>query len=195
MSLFHHEEPPNPSKKCKFLKDAFTNCHTFSGRLSSSATEEDDPASDCDDEQELFVSAVISKYKEAKCRRKASFTVDSISWALSPTRGEFCIPPKAKQQKENTEKETEDFFSVKSCLSRCSSTSSMDAYVSVRTTFSRCSSLNRIDFPDFRRRSIIREFSHCEGWPFGLCRKALLLPPLPKSPSESWSWRKKARMV
>ena len=28
------------------------------------------------------------------------------------------------------------------------------------------------------------------NWPVGLCRKALLVPPLPKSPSYSWTWKK-----
>ncbi|XP_059638284.1 uncharacterized protein LOC132280167 [Cornus florida] len=216
MSLFyHHEEPPDSSsKKYKFLtlalKDAFSNCHSFGGRRSNS--EEDDPGSDIDNEQEVVVSEIRSRAMEAKERRKASFTMDnSFCWVLSSTTGDLFITPKAVQQKENGDDDEgkEDFLSVKSCLSRCSSATTMEAFFSVKTNFSRCSSLNRLDFQDlwnclsfngldfqdFRRRSIIQELRHCEGWPFGLCRKALLLPPLPKSPSESWTWRKHGRIV
>lgn len=95
------------------------------------------------------------------------------------------------EEEESDGKEREDFFSVGSCFSRCSSATNMEAFVSARTNFSRCSSLSSLDFPDLWRRSIIQELLYqCEGWPFGLCRKRLLLPPLPKSPAESWSWRK-----
>ncbi|KAK8489377.1 hypothetical protein V6N11_082707 [Hibiscus sabdariffa] len=62
---------------------------------------------------------------------------------------------------------------------------SKEAFLSANTDFSRCSSLNKTEFPeiwkfdfqDFRRRSIIHEFCHCEGWPFRLCKKTVLLPP------------------
>ena len=87
--------------------------------------------------------------------------------------------------------EREEFFSVKSCLSCCSSSAVSDqAFYSVKTNLSRCSSMNEVEVSEYWRRSIIQEFCHCEGWPFGLSRKAVLLPPLPKSPSESWLSRK-----
>ncbi|KAH7523604.1 hypothetical protein FEM48_Zijuj06G0029500 [Ziziphus jujuba var. spinosa] len=75
------------------------------------------------------------------------------------------------------------------------SAASRDAFLSVKTSFSRTPSLNGLEFIDFQRRSIIQELCHCEGWPFGLCRKAVLLPPLPKSPSESWSWSKGTKII
>ena len=57
MGVFYHEDPPNPSKKCKFLaatlKDAFANCRTCR-RLSISSPEEEHPASDIDDQQEVL---------------------------------------------------------------------------------------------------------------------------------------------
>lgn len=56
MGVFYHEEPQSHhSKKCKFfaLKDAFTNCHIFTGRVSTSGAEEENQANDFDEEQEV----------------------------------------------------------------------------------------------------------------------------------------------
>ncbi|KAI3465372.1 hypothetical protein Pfo_022035 [Paulownia fortunei] len=198
MNVFYQEEPPTPSKRCKFLasvlKDAFAKCHSSRGKLSVSSTEAEEPANDFD-EEEVFVSAVISKYMESKCKRKSTIGIDNIKWALSPEAGDLMVTHKGMQRQGSCGENREELFSAGSRLSRCSSATSYDAFVSVRTRFSRSSSLNKIDFQDFIKRSIILEFFHCEGWPFGLCRKALLLPPLPKSPSDSWSWRKSGRMI
>ena len=138
-----------------------------------------------------------------KLRHKPFVFTDSFSWVYSPMTGELFVTPKAVQQKEeddSSEDENDDareeFFSVGSCLSCCSSALSREVFVSAKTISSPCSSLNGFEFPDFPKRSILQEFCcHCQGWPFGLCRKAVLLPPLPKSPSESWSWRKGTRIV
>ncbi|CAL5332376.1 unnamed protein product [Camellia sinensis] len=188
--------------------DAFAKCQTCRGRISSRNADEEDSGSD------VVVSEIRSRAMEAKTRRKASFSMDSFNWIISPSTGELFTAPNAMQKNEDSDhEEKEDFFSVGSCLSRCSTVRSVEEFFSVKTQFSRCSSLSRLDCRDFRtfvvqefwhgidyqellrRRSIIQEFCHCKGWPFGLCRKALLLPPLPKSPSESWSWRKGARLV
>ncbi|KAL3505181.1 hypothetical protein ACH5RR_035022 [Cinchona calisaya] len=204
MVFYREEEPPNPSKRCKCLsstlKDAFSDCHTFRGRLSFSTPEDDHlPSSDYDEEEEVFVSAVISKYMESKTRRGLGLTVDSFSWALSPETRELFVAPKsnAMQQKSyDDDEEMEEFFSPRSYLSRCASVTSLEPFGSAKATFSRASSLSRIDFQDFgRRRLIIQQLSHCKGWPFGLCNKAMLLPPLPKSPSDSWLWRKSTRGI
>lgn len=57
MSVFYHEEPPNPHKKCKYLvtylKDAFSNCHIFGGQLPTSSPGEDYQSSDFDYEHEV----------------------------------------------------------------------------------------------------------------------------------------------
>lgn len=147
----------------------------------------------------MVVSAIRSRAME-KLRHKPFVITDSFSWVFSPKTGELFLTPKTVQQKEEDDDDDEDdereeFFSVGTCFSCCSSALSRDAFLSVKTNFSHCSSLNWLEFQDFPRRSIIQEFCHCEGWPFGLCRKAVLLPPLPKSPSESWSWRKGTRVV
>ncbi|KAK1433513.1 hypothetical protein QVD17_10424 [Tagetes erecta] len=208
MSLFHHQEKlENPSKKCKFFKDALiATCHTFCGRISSRSLQDDrdDDVSDYDDEQEIFVSAVLSKYKESKSKKMIGLTMDSFIWELdldfgfSPTE----LPPARKEPRLANDVELEDndeFYSTYSHLSRCSSSiaTTAEAFVSVKTNISRCSSMSSFEFPMFRRRrrSMFLELCHCEGWPFGLCRKALLVPPLPKSPSESWMWRKSNKLV
>ncbi|XP_071731447.1 uncharacterized protein [Rutidosis leptorrhynchoides] len=195
MSLFHHEEPPNTSKGCKFLKDALAICHTFCSKISSFEREDDDDVSDYDDEQEVYVSAVLSKYMEAKSKRKLGLAFDSFIWDSSPIE----LPSNRNVLQHayaNDVNEKDEFYSPCSRLSRCSSASTAETFLSVKTNLSRCSSMSSIEFPMFkRRRSIIRELCHCEGWPFGLCRKALLVPPLPKSPSESWMWRKNAKLI
>ncbi|KAK2660355.1 hypothetical protein Ddye_006888 [Dipteronia dyeriana] len=201
MSVFYHEEPPPPhySKRCKLLtaalKEAFSNCHSFNGRRSISGPEEEYQATDFDDEQEVVVSEIRSRAMEKLRRKPSLITSDSFSWVFYPKTRELYL--KAEQQKEDEEEEEEEvgdaieFVSVGSCFSCCSSAISKEAYHSVKTNVSRCSSLTGLDFQDLQR-SIIQELCYCQGWPFGLCRKAVLLPPLPKSPAESWSWRKKA---
>lgn len=139
---------------------------------------------------QLFISAVISRNME-KQKHKPSVLRHSFSWVYSPATKELyftqAVAPEEKVVKGDEESgEGEEFLSVKSCFSRCSSSPSGEAFYSVKTNLSRCSSLNELDLSKYRRPSVIQEFCHCEGWPFGLCRRAVLLPPLPKSPSESW---------
>ncbi|PRQ27639.1 hypothetical protein RchiOBHm_Chr6g0307431 [Rosa chinensis] len=207
MSIFYHEEEevPNPSKRCKFLAtclmDAFSNCN-MSRRLQTASPEaEGHPASDdFDDEQELIVSTIRSRAMEKLKRKPSGLSLtDSFSWVYSTKTGELFITQNGVQKKEECEDEeadeTEEFLTVASCFSCCSSSAaaSKDVFLSVKTSLSRCSSLDgfEFNFNDFQKRqSIIQQLCHCEGWPFGLCRKAVLLPPLPKSPSESWTWRK-----
>ncbi|XP_010269123.1 PREDICTED: uncharacterized protein LOC104605883 [Nelumbo nucifera] len=209
MIFLAHEESKNTSKRCRFiasaLKDALSHCHTLHGRSSSSSLEEEEdeyPSGDIDEEQEVIVLEIRSRAMEAKMKRKGRRMTESLCWAVSSSTGElFMAPyPKDMQHVEDDNKvedndEMETFFSAESCFSRCSS-ASREVLFSAGSCFSRCSSMmSKVDFGEARRRSIIQEFCHCEGWPFGLCRKAVLLPPLPRSPSESWSWHKGNRIV
>ncbi|CAL5205998.1 unnamed protein product [Lathyrus oleraceus] len=197
--FYHEEEQPNHSKRCKFfaasLKEVFSNCQAFgrTRRVSSTRLEDEFPISDLDEEQEVIVSAVRSRAME-KQKNKPSQLRESSSWVYSPATRELCVTEKMKphaNEEANQEGEREEFLSVKSCFSMYSSSSGNgEAFYSVKTNLSRCSSLNEFDLSEYWKRSIIQEFCHCEGWPFGLCRKAVLLPPLPKSPSESWLYRK-----
>lgn len=202
------------------LKDPFSSCLTCNrSHLSCSGPEEEEeeetPNTDFDDVQEVVVSMIRSRAMEAKFRRKGTMLNENYSFVLHPTSGVLFVSKAKRQayidhsaQKQENNKaneEMDDFASVKSHLSPCIVTAVDDseAYYSVKTDFSCCSSFkdpdiaeNRwwvsetLDSSEVKRRAIIQEICHCEGWPFGLCRKALLLPPLPKSPSESWSWCK-----
>ncbi|KAK9066725.1 hypothetical protein SSX86_014048 [Deinandra increscens subsp. villosa] len=206
MSLFHHQESSNSSKRCRFLKDVLATCHTFCSKISSQQddddNDDDDDVSDYEDEQEVFVSAVISRYKESKSKRKAGITVlDSFIWDFGFSFG-FSPTELAPNKKEtyainDVADDRDEFYSCCSHLSRCSSATTAEAFMSVKTNLSRCSSMSSFEFPMFRRRRrfMFLELCHCEGWPFGLCRKALLVPPLPKSPAESWMWRKSTALV
>ncbi|OMO74826.1 hypothetical protein COLO4_26474 [Corchorus olitorius] len=139
MSVFYQEEQPRQSKRCKFLatvlKEAFSNCHTFNGRLSASVREEEN-SSDIDDESEVVVSEIRSRAME-KMKRRPSFIADSYSWVLSPSTGEIFITSKLAKRRDKMDQEDDE----------------------------------KDD------------------------EKAVLLPPLPKSPSESWSWRKGTRLA
>ncbi|KAK7310863.1 hypothetical protein RJT34_08630 [Clitoria ternatea] len=193
MGVFYYEEPPpNHPKRCKCLvlatlKEAFSHCQFFGARLSTSSFEDHEyPMSDFDEEQEVFISEVISQTLE-KQKHKPSVLRDSFSWVYLTQ----AMATQVKVEGDHEElDEKEEFLSVKSCFSRCSSSLSGEAFYSVKTNLSRCSSLKELDLSKYWKRSVIEEFCHCEGWPFGLCRKAVLLPPLPKSPSESWLSRK-----
>lgn len=143
---------------------------------------------------QVIVSTVRSRVME-KQKHKPNLLRESFSFVYSPATRELYVTqrmaPKERKGDDQERDEREEFLSVKSCFSGSSSSAmNVEAFYSVKTNLSRCSSMNELDFSEYRRRSIIQEFCHCEGWPFGLCRKAVLLPPLPKSPSESWLSRK-----
>lgn len=167
---------------------------------------------------QVVVSMIRSRAMETRFKRKGSMLSDNYSVVVHPKSGELFISTAKRQtydensaQKQHEEskvnEEMDDFASANSHFSQCITTSVEDseAFFSVRTNLSCCSTSkdpdlaeNRwwvsealsLDSSELKRRLIIQEVCHCEGWPFGLCRKALLLPPLPKSPSESWSWCK-----
>ncbi|KAL2929966.1 DNA polymerase III subunit alpha [Bienertia sinuspersici] len=150
---------------------------------------------------------IRSRAMEAMFRRKGSILLtDNYSFIHSTSRELFVSAEKQKQQENSkVEEEMDEFASVISSFSSCYTPGieESEAFFSVKTNFNCCSSLKGLEFAEnrwsvskvldsseIRRRAIIQEVCHCEGWPFGLCRKALLLPPSPKSPSEYWSWCK-----
>ncbi|KAG1366610.1 hypothetical protein COCNU_13G004000 [Cocos nucifera] len=125
----------------------------------------------------VIILEIRNRAMKAKSRPKDLFFSGSFSWSVSPTTGRVIVASKEKRGGEEEceaadGEESEAFFSVKSC-------------------FSRCSSDGGSQLKEFRRRSIFEEFKHCEGWPFGLSRRASMLPPLPSSPKDSWMWHKK----
>ncbi|XP_047336527.1 uncharacterized protein LOC124940090 [Impatiens glandulifera] len=177
---------------------------------------------DSNKEEEIVVSEIRARAMEARSKRKTSFILmlgDSfrrviLSSTVPAQQGDLCLTAALKEEEEEEIEEEvddhddDDFFSVRSYLSRASTGArSVEEFVSVRTNLSRSMSLSGIDDrqlivlqemwreEDLRRRMIIKEIIQCEGWPFGLCRKALLLPPLPKSPAESWKWRNPSKFI
>ena len=58
--MFYNEDQPNPSKRCKCLaaalKEAFSNCRAFGGKLPSASPDEENPPSDVDDEEEVLAN-------------------------------------------------------------------------------------------------------------------------------------------
>lgn len=139
---------------------------------------------------------------EARLRRKNGYTTtQNLLQVLNSMNTEFINNPNLPQTEEEDDEEKETYFSAGSCFSRCSSASgevfsqcshgSREVFFSPRSCLSRCSSKKVTKFFDANERcSKTKEPCHCEGWPFGLCKNAMLLPPLPNSPSESWSWSK-----
>ncbi|PKA55464.1 hypothetical protein AXF42_Ash006666 [Apostasia shenzhenica] len=85
--------------------------------------------------------------------------------------------------------ESEEFFSVRSCFSMCSGGSGggEGCWWEERGRFwGRKAAASAWD----------EWFKQCEGWPFGLWRRrpppvVVVLPPLPRSPADSWTWHKR----
>jgi len=132
---------------------------------------------------QVIILEIRSRAMKAKTKAKGYLFADSLHWVLSPTSGKLLIAPKEERIDVGGEDDgggdddqSEVFHSVKSCFSRCSREKEID-YLSHLWT-----------------RSVWHEFAHCEGWPFGLYKKALALPPLPSSPSDSWTWRKRNQL-
>ncbi|MCL7046661.1 hypothetical protein MKW94_000928 [Papaver nudicaule] len=218
MSFFAHaeeEETKHPGKPLHLfreaLKQAFCQCCTFRSNSSTlfNINEEYEVSDDddgVDDEQEVVILAIRARAMEAKLRRKSGYSatqnllqvLNSMSNDLINNPNQISLP---QTEEEDNDEEKETYFSAGSCFSRCSSANgdifsqcsggSREVFFSPRSCLSRCSSKRVTKFPDSNEGcSKTKELCHCEGWPFGLCRKAMLLPPLPNSPSESWSWRK-----
>ncbi|KAI3938139.1 hypothetical protein MKW98_018695 [Papaver atlanticum] len=217
MSFFAHaeEETKHPGKPLHLfreaLKQAFCQCCTFRSNSPTlfnideeyEITDDDDDGAD--DEQEVVIRAIRARAMEARLRRKNGYTTtQNLLQVLNSMNTELINNPNqisSPQTEEEEDEEKETYFSAGSCFSRCSSASgevlsqcsygSREVFFSPRSCSSRCSSKKVTEFFDVNERfSKTKEPCHCEGWPFGLCRKAMLLPPLPNSPSESWSWRK-----
>lgn len=173
------------------VKNAFARCPRLGGRHSEFDSDEEDSFNDSEDDREMVLLTIRARAMEEKSKRKGQF--ESI---LSSTAGELFVSAKGKQPLESDIEldDGDEFFSAAgSCLSRCSS-SSREAFLSVGSCLSRSSSTSKIELREFPRRNIFQEFKHCEGWPFGLSRK-VVFPPLPKCPTDSWSWNKHNKMM
>lgn len=139
-----------------------------------------------------MVSAIVYRYMKSKTEQNSRIALNGFDWASASTIEDISITSKSMQGEItcSTDTDEEEFFTANSHLSRCSSAA--EAFGSANMSIHRSSSSSRLlEFQElWRRHMIVQELRHCKGWPFGLCKKALLLPPLPKSPSDSWSWHK-----
>ncbi|XP_010461542.1 PREDICTED: uncharacterized protein LOC104742257 [Camelina sativa] len=177
------------------VRDAFTYCYRCKGRkVTLSDHEEDDdnkPIGDFNYDHEDVVFEIRSRAME-KLRKKSRIGMERLTY--QPTK-------ECDIEKE----EGNEFCSVRSSFSECCmSDLSIEGYLTAKTEFSKNSSLKGLELEnqwkmhyvnEIRKGSVIQELCHCQGWPFGLGRKAAMLPPLPKSPAESWSWRKPTRVT
>ncbi|KAF2594094.1 hypothetical protein F2Q70_00042432 [Brassica cretica] len=171
------------------LKDALTHCYECKGRKVSFSDHEDNDEKlirDFNYDHEIRSQAM------EKLRQKPRICMERLTYH-------------SKEEPNMEKQEGIEFCSVGSSFSECcTSDLSVEAYMTAKTEFSRCSSLKGEELENqwkmyylngIRKGSVIQELCHCQGWPFGLGRKAALLPPLPKSPAESWSWRKPNRVA
>ncbi|KAJ0228958.1 hypothetical protein HA466_0320490 [Hirschfeldia incana] len=176
------------------LKDALTHCYNCKGRKVSLSDHEDDDGKligDFNYDHEIVVFQIRSQAME-KLRQKPRIRMERLTY-------------QSKDECNIEKEEGIEFYSVGSSFSECcTSDLSVEAYMTAKTEFSRCSSLKGEELEnqwkmyylnEIKKGSVIQEFCHCQGWPFGLGRKAALLPPLPKSPAESWSWKKPNRVA
>ncbi|KAL0660839.1 hypothetical protein Bca4012_097676 [Brassica carinata] len=176
------------------LKDALTHCYKCKGRKVSLSDHEDNDEKligDFNYDHEIVVFQIRSQAME-KLRQKPRICMERLTYH-------------SKEEPNMEKEEGIEFCSVGSSFSECcTSDLSVEAYMTAKTEFSRCSSLKGEELENqwkmyylngIRKGSVIQELCHCQGWPFGLGRKASLLPPLPKSPAESWSWRKPNRVA
>ncbi|ERM97098.1 hypothetical protein AMTR_s00126p00026000 [Amborella trichopoda] len=154
-------------------------------------------------ESQRIVFAIRRLALEARHRHKDSSLCEGLKWVISPVTGELTIAPveeEAKpllaylhskfgfnislQVKENQEREGHEEEEEEE--------EEEEVWFSVRSDFSCCSSpVERKEiFLDCAWRSLLEKLSFCEGWPFGLYRRKMMLPPLPRCPSEPGMWRK-----
>ncbi|CAN8320890.1 unnamed protein product [Cochlearia groenlandica] len=183
------------------FRDAFNYCYKCKGRRNLTLSDHGDDNNNDDDnkliddiekDHEIVVLEIRSRAME-KLRQKPRIGMERL------------LTYKPIEECDIEKEENIEFCSVGSSFSDSfMSDLSIEGYMTAKTEFSRCSSLKGIELEnqwktyyvnEIKKVSVIQELCHCQGWPFGLGRKAALLPPLPKPPAESWSWRKPARVA
>ncbi|KAJ1700629.1 hypothetical protein LUZ63_000408 [Rhynchospora breviuscula] len=163
-----------PSFHCKSLPSLIRSCVSTPTDLSS---EDEDTYYDLDTKH-MILKELKNRAMRTSSKPKVHFYSGNLNLSFFPPPLDSSDNPKEEFLDANdNEDESEAFFSVKSNFSRCSSqgaTASWDDNKGV-TTY----------------RSALEEFRNLEGWPFGLCRRPLVLPPLPSMPADSWMWSRR----
>ncbi|GAB2214283.1 hypothetical protein Droror1_Dr00018625 [Drosera rotundifolia] len=183
-----------PRRDNTSLKGALSMCDCRKSSLAFSSPEEYIPITTDDySEHEVIVALIRARAVEAEYKHGISQVTEQYSSAFNSSVIELHVAASRAQKAKNDEDEDEDeFLTARSSASYCSSSADTEAFFSVKTIFS-CSDVNSVKseyLAEPHRRSVMQEFSHCEGWPFGLCRKTLMNPPPPNPPSAPWLWYK-----
>ncbi|XP_078156863.1 uncharacterized protein LOC144552742 isoform X2 [Carex rostrata] len=162
-----------PSIRCKSLPSLLKSCISTPFDLSS---DDEDTYYDLDTKH-LILKELRNRAVRASSKRNEHFYSANLTCLFIPPSLENTDKQKDFQDITDNEDESEAFFSMKSNFSRCSSqgaTASWDENKGVKAY-----------------QSVLEEFNHLEGWPFGLCRRPLVLPPLPNMPADSWMWHRR----
>ncbi|KAL9255282.1 hypothetical protein AKJ16_DCAP23583 [Drosera capensis] len=142
---------------------------------------------------QVIVALIRARVVDTEYKHETSQVTDRYSSVFNPSVIELHVAASRGEKATNNKDDDEDeFLTARSSATNCSSAADTEAFFSVKTMFS-CSDVNPVKaeyLAEPHRRSVMQEFSHCEGWPFGLCRKTLMNPPLPNPPSAPWSWYK-----
>ncbi|VAI33121.1 unnamed protein product [Triticum turgidum subsp. durum] len=128
--------------------------------------------------------------KESRCSAGSPTLSSAFIWSFTPldprsvlekvsSPEQFVVvegeqKEEAEAGSENGDAESDAFFSVKSFFTRSTSRAATVASLT-----------------DMGPPATWEGFQHCEGWPFGLCRRPAV-PPLPSTPADSWKWRKQS---
>ncbi|XP_074560201.1 uncharacterized protein LOC141816291 [Curcuma longa] len=187
----------HPNSLPKLIRNVCAQCHGSCLRSPSTLSSSVDEIFDSDlSHKELIMLELQARAIRAKWRKPQELFTGRLTWGVSPTTGRVRVASPLRdiddvaedrqgnheEDKEEEEIGSEAFFSVKSSFSCCSA--------ELGSSF--CTELK--DYENWGRKlpSIWEEFRGCQGWPFGLYRRTMvLLPPLPDSPSDSWTWHKK----
>lgn len=131
---------------------------------------------------QVIILEITSRAMKAKIKPKDYLFADNLHWILSPAAtGKLHIAPIEEGIGAVGDDHGDDIDDDRS-----------EVFHSVKSHFSRCSSENELDYLSHQReQSVWGNLAHCEGWPFGLIKRMVILPPLPSSPSDSWTWHKK----
>ncbi|XP_037427582.1 uncharacterized protein LOC119293125, partial [Triticum dicoccoides] len=203
----HRRPPSSPAANhpklpatnhCKSLscliRETYAHCHVPCLRIPGAGWSSDD---DTDDEDALDTKQVILNEmrrrqlkKESRCSAGSPTLSSAFIWSFTPldprsvlekvSSPEQFVVVEGEQKEEaeagsdNGDAESEAFFSVKSFFTRSTSRAATVASLT-----------------DMGPPATWEGFQHCEGWPFGLCRRPAV-PPLPSTPADSWKWRKQS---
>lgn len=126
---------------------------------------------------QMILEELRSRAMRASSKPNKHFYSADLTLSFFPPPLENTDKQQEFQDATDNEDESEAFFSVKSNFSHCFSqgaTASWDGNKDA-TAY----------------QSVLDELKHLEGWPFGLCRRPLVLLPLPNTPADSWMWHRR----